>query len=257
MSQKCTASRANCGLICARSRRYAGGMSDSRYQCLHCGKKFELTESEAKRCPSCLRKTNIEKIGKATVSSSKTGPFMLIGALAVAAAGYFLWQTFGPVSVGSEKVPLAALDQRKLEAYLVRDGGKAEHAKFFAYDDVLSELKVNAPNAKEAAAEFKKSFDTFSKKKSTFWPLSSPLDRKIYTPAQVYDALKEDPATRVYPLEVALMGAAILRESGHTAMVAEVKDTPDLKVPRDGSGKLGYFVIAVYDAAPAMERPLL
>jgi hypothetical protein len=69
----------------------------------------------------------------------------------------------------------------------------------------------------------------------------------VYTADQTLAALDaSEDKPRLYPLEAALAMAAVLRERGVRAMVAEAWDFGE-REPPDPTGLFGYFVVAVYE----------
>ena len=83
-----------------------------KYRCIPCDCEFEVKEGAKPRCPRCLKIHDIEPVtqddGSAAKKSRGRIPAFLAVAVALAAAGYFLFsreEQDGPVSKGPSGLP--------------------------------------------------------------------------------------------------------------------------------------------------------
>jgi Tfp pilus assembly protein PilF len=137
-----------------------------------------------------------------------------------------------------ERPPLRPLEPRELSAYLERDQirvGKYQ-SMFVLPDDVQGWSGSAIEIAKRMHGRVSP------------WSLEHPLPREVLTAEQALaKMISEKERAKLYPLEAAAALAALLRQHGERAMVAEVWEIAGAGAPADPSGMLGYFVTAVYD----------
>ncbi len=228
-----------------------------RYLCLNCEERFEHDpESKGKlRCPKCLRVTGLEKVGDPKKVAPPQSPWLVpgivAGILAALIAGWAVWRSNGPVTVGDE-VPEGPLDQEVLEAHLHREHVDARPlTRFLVADEGIDALGESA-HGSGAQALAQGVFEAIRARVEagamTSWSMGVPRETPIENASAAWAWLDEDGAhRRLYPLEVAAIMASALRTRGVNAMIAEAFAFPGDHAPPDPSGHFGYFVVAVYD----------
>ncbi|MCU0673927.1 MAG: hypothetical protein MUE69_14165, partial [Myxococcota bacterium] len=224
--------------------------SEPRWLCVHCGHRFAAAK-EPDRCPSCMRKGGLEAIAANETAKRPAwiAPVAVVALVAVVGGGYALWAKSTPDPVSGE-VPLAPLELSELRGHLAAQNADGEHARLFEVDDAVEALAEHAtggsPKAKaEALVEHvraRASAGAFEP-----WSLDTPRESPIEGAPGVAAMLAETERAHLYPLEVAIVSVAALREAGVDAMVAEVWGYPGDRRPPDPSGRLGYFGVAVWD----------
>lgn len=218
----------------------------SKYFCANCDKEFIPEESAGKpRCPQCMRRGGVEPVHE-TAAEKRTGPpWILIGALLIIAAGigYGLYRS---TTVALEvSPPLRPLETAELAAYLERD--QIQVGAYESFMMLSGGLEDWPGNPTEIAAKMHA--------ESLPWALERPLPRELLGADQILATLDaQDEQVRLYPLEMATAMAALLRERGLKAMVAETWEIEGARAPADPSGMFGYFVTAVYES-DASEDP--
>lgn len=228
-----------------------------RYLCLNCEERFEYdAESKGKlRCPKCLRVTGLEKVGDPKKAAPPQSPWLvpgvIAGMLALAIAGWAVWRSRGPVTVG-EEVSDAPLDQEVLEAHLHRRHVDARPlTNFLVADDAIEALGSSAhgSGSQALAQSVLESIRARAEAGAmSEWSMGVPRETPIENAAAAWGWLEEDGThRRLYPLEVAAIMVSALRTRGVNAMLAETFAFPGDESPPDPSGHFGYFVVAVYD----------
>lgn len=228
----------------------ASDSTDPRWLCVHCGHRF-VAAKEPDRCPSCMRKGGLEAIAanETTRRRAWVAPVAVVAVIAVVGGAYALWAKSTPDPVSGE-VPLAPLDLSELRGHLAAQNADGEHARLFDVDDAVEALAEHAtggsPKAKaEALVEHVRARATAGAFEP--WSLDTPRPSAIETAPGVAAMLAETERAHLYPLEVAVITVAALREAGVDAMVAEVWGYPGDRRPPDPSGRLGYFGVAIWD----------
>jgi len=228
----------------------AGDSSEPRWLCVHCGHRFAAAK-EPDRCPSCMRKGGLEAIAANETAKHPAwiAPVAVVALVAVVGGGYALWAKSTPDPVSGE-VPLAPLELSELRGHLAAQNADGEHARLFEVDDAVEALAEHAaggsPKAKaEALVEHVRARATAGAFEP--WSLDTPRESPIERAPGVAAMLAETERAHLYPLEVAIVSVAALREAGVDAMVAEVWGYPGDRRPPDPSGRLGYFGVAVWD----------
>ncbi|MCG8557430.1 MAG: tetratricopeptide repeat protein [Proteobacteria bacterium] len=227
-----------------------------RYRCVSCDETFESDDDEKVRCPTCLRVHGIEPaaVPPAPRRPAWVIPTAALGVASVVAAGVFFFG--GTKSSVPAEVPLRPLDAVELEQYLqqheVPSGNSgvkllrpSEELRDFAREK-LGRLGSAAEKASRISALMR---DARERGSYARWPLVDPLASGPRSAAKILAAIQSDDGDRLYPLEVAALAAVALRSEGVKAMLAEVYAFPGDKSPPDPSGRFGYFVLAVRDAA--------
>jgi len=224
--------------------------SEPRWLCVHCGHRFAAAK-EPDRCPSCMRKGGLEAIAANETAKRRAwvAPVAVVAIVAVVGGGYALWAKSTPDPVSGE-VPLAPLELSELRGHLAAQNADGEHARLFEVDDAVEALAEHAtggsPKAKaEALVEHVRARATAGAFEP--WSLDTPRESPIEGAPGVAAMLAETERAHLYPLEVAIVSVAALREAGVDAMVAEVWGYPGDRRPPDPSGRLGYFGVAVWD----------
>jgi Tfp pilus assembly protein PilF/DNA-directed RNA polymerase subunit RPC12/RpoP len=218
----------------------------TKYFCAHCNKEFVPEDAVSKpRCPQCMRRGGVELVKEVAPEGGANRSWLLIVALVIVAAGIG-YGVYRATTVSLEETPpLRPLEARELSAYLERD-----QILVGAYEPMMV-----LPNEVEGWPEGAAELAVRMHGESSPWSLELPLSRGVLTADQalaMMDAHEERVA--LYPLELATAMAALLRERGTKAMVAEVWEFEGARAPADPSGMLGYFVTAVYDES-ASEEP--
>lgn len=223
---------------------------EPRWLCVHCGHRFAAAK-EPDRCPSCMRKGGLEAIAANETAKRPAwiAPVAVVALVAVVGGGYALWAKSTPDPVSGE-VPLAPLELSELRGHLAAQNADGEHARLFEVDDAVEALAEHAtgssPKAKaEALVEHVRARATAGAFEP--WSLDTPRESPIERAPGVAAMLAETERAHLYPLEVAIVSVAALREAGVDAMVAEVWGYPGDRRPPDPSGRLGYFGVAVWD----------
>jgi tetratricopeptide (TPR) repeat protein len=210
----------------------------TKYFCAHCDEEFVPEEPSAKpRCPLCMRRGGVEPVQTPPPEPpNRRWILIALAALVAAAAGYGVYRSQAVVL--EESVPLRPLDQRELEAYLERDGTKVgQYVSMFALSHGAREWPIDP-------AELATTLNA----KSSSWSLERALPREAFTVDETLGALaSKEGRVKLYPLELATAMAAILREGGARAMVAEAWEFAAEQTPADPSGMLGYYVVALYE----------
>lgn len=224
-------------------------MSD-RYLCVHCDVRFEHDETEALRCPKCMRKTGLEKVAvpKKTQRPSYLVPAIVAGTVMALAVAYVV-QT-RPSEDG--EVVLAPLDEERLTREAASAGIEdSELADLFSADDALRSFASAAARGKSGNVEKARAvvakLRTYAREgRFTSLPMHTPRDTPPLTAARALAALRPNARLHAYPIEIAAIAVAALRAEGVDAMLAEVSAYPRQRTPPDPSGRVGYYVVAVY-----------
>ncbi len=238
-------------------------MTTIRYQCLNCGDRFEHEEADKPRCPGCMRRTNIEPLGEKTEGSEERAwikPAIVVGLIAAVVAGYLLWRKQATPTVTGE-APVAVLEESELRGYLRAAGADGSLAAMMTAGDAVTALSTSASGSSSedkaralvAAIRERAQASAFVR-----WSMTEPRDTAMKSADEVARALQEDDGrARLYPLEIAALVTAALRERAVPAMVAEVWEFEGDRAPPDPSGKLGYFAVAVYPQEVGQGDPVI
>jgi tetratricopeptide (TPR) repeat protein len=224
-----------------------------RYHCVQCDQEFETAEGDDKpRCPKCLRQHGLrplERVATAPARKSRTGAFVVVGALVVAAGGgFWYWQK----SHGSAK-SAAVLDAGDVRERVRQATGidVGDAADLLQADAAIEAFAKHATDGKSSADDKAKAIVAAIQaraKKQAFVPsaLLEPRATPAKTAAQAFAALAKDGArNELYPLEVAAVGVAALRSQDVPAQLVEVSGNGGERAPLDPSGRLGYFAVGV------------
>jgi len=140
--------------------------------------------------------------------------------------------------------PLRPLSDRELASYLEReDVDVGGYHAMFALPPNLEDYPTGVD---EIAAALRV--------RTSSWSLEQTLPREVATADATLASLSaEDARERVYPLEAATALAALLRQRGRIAMVADAGEFEGERSPADPSGMLGYYVVALYE--PGSDEP--
>ncbi|MEM7135447.1 MAG: tetratricopeptide repeat protein [Myxococcota bacterium] len=208
-------------------------MADKLF-CAHCDLEFASEEAAKKpRCPQCMRRGGVQPV----VAQPEPTPKRRAGVLAavlVAVAGLVGYGAYRANTVTLEETPpLRPLDPREVTGYLERD--QLSVGRLDGLFVLTGEIDWPSDPAEVAAAV---------RSKSTRWNLEKPLPRDLYTAEETLAALSSGDKPQLYPLEAAVAMAALLRDEGLPAMVAETWDLGEPSPP-DPTGRLGYFLVAV------------
>jgi tetratricopeptide (TPR) repeat protein len=231
-----------------------------RYLCLNCEERFESDAEAGKgkgklRCPKCLRVTGLEKVGDPKKTPPPQNPWLVpgivAGVLAALVAGWAVWRSRGPVTVGDE-VASGPLDQEVLEAHLRRHHVDARPlTRFLVADDGIEALgdSAHGSGSQALAQSVYESIRARAEAGAmTSWSMGVPRETPVENAAAAWGWLEVDGSHHhLYPLEVAAIMASALRTRGVNAMLAEAFAFPGDTAPPDTSGHFGYFVVAVYD----------
>lgn len=226
-----------------------------RYQCDHCEAPFEATEEQdgdKPRCPKCLRMTGVRPLaqGSSAARPRWLWPLVAVAALAVVGGGYALYASRRPPD--AQTLQNGALEASTVADELARRGIEAGgYAQILAPNAAVEAFADKAlagastPQAKAkavvAAIEARRKAQAY-----VLWPLYEPRPEPPLTAGEVAQALQKDGAKKaLYPFELAVFAAAVLREGDVPARVAEVYAFPSEKAPPDPSGRLGYYAVAL------------
>lgn len=229
-----------------------------RYLCVHCEHRWDAEGEEAPtRCPACMRATGVKKLNEAadtpTPAAARKKPGVwLAGALFAVALGVGAYVGLrsgdAPEAVSSDapssRAALAAalaaedVDAGTLLDLLQADAAIEAFAKQAAGnasgDRERAEAVVQAIRGRASALAF------------VPWSLSEPRPTPVATAGETLKKLQKDGGrAELYPLEVAALAVAALRSLDVPAMVAELIEVPGEKAPLEGSGYIGYYVVAL------------
>jgi tetratricopeptide (TPR) repeat protein len=173
--------------------------------------------------------------------------------LTLAAVGYAFSRASRSDSSDASQQPL---DEKALKAALAREQVDAAGLERLLSADVAIERfaeqaaagkssPISRADAVFAALRARAKAGAFAA-----WSLGEPRSTPVLTASQTFAALKKDGArSELYPLELAALMVAALRTLDVPARVAELSDDKGARAPLDGSGYLGYFVVAVASQA--------
>ncbi len=238
-----------------------------RYLCFHCNHRFEVEGSEApSRCPNCMRATGVkplaEQSGQAARRGVSRGTLVLLGSGALAAiaiGGYFLSsQPADPKELMASLQPLDGGDlSRVLASEQVTAGGLE---KLLEADDAIESFAEKASGSAKSPHERAKAITAAVRERAQAmafvpWSLGEPRKTPVMTASETWKQLQKDGGrAELYPLEVAALAVSALRSLDVPAMVAELAQVPGERAPLDGSGYLGYFVVALPGAEGALPQ---
>ncbi|MGB5365561.1 MAG: tetratricopeptide repeat protein [Polyangiales bacterium] len=217
----------------------------SNYYCAHCNKEFVPEGADTKpRCPQCMRRGGVERAQEVAATGRARRPWVLIVALLIVGAGVGYGLYVATTVALEETPPLRPLTATELAAYLERD-----QIRVGPYESLMM-LSGEAEGWPEGAAEISAKMQAVSSR----WSLERPLPREVLGADQTLARIDAAQGrVDLYPLEVATAMTALLRARGVNAMVAEAWELGGTGAPADPSGMLGYFVVAVYESAAAVE----
>jgi tetratricopeptide (TPR) repeat protein len=242
-----------------------------RYLCVHCDHRWEEEGSEppatAKRparCPGCMRATGVEAVGGATRAATgkpgRTKHYLLAAAGFVVVALVVLLvakRTDQAAATG-----LAPLEPDDLRTALLAD--KVEPAgleDLFAVDAAMEAAAEKAAGDADGPVAQADAVHQLVRTRASAlafvpWSLGEPRGTPVMVARDTFSALQKDKGrAQLYPLELAVLQAALLRTLDVPAMVAELVEVPGERAPLDASGYLGYFVVAVYPDEPGQGTP--
>lgn len=241
----------------------------TRYLCVHCDVRFEHTGEDEARCPKCLRRNGLEKLPEV---APKQGlpvwaiPTLVVAIVAGVAGGYVAWSRSTPDAVEGE-APMRPLTTSELRGHLREEN--ADDRRFgalFAADDAVERLGAEGARGKSSALD--KARGVVARLRAMaqaghFVPseLHMPHEAQVRTASETARAIARPGArVEVYPFEIAVLAVAALRAEGVDAMLAEAFSFPGEESPPDPSGRLGYYVVAVYpgdvgEGAPTLFDP--
>src|SRR5690606_31170542 len=103
-------------------------VSEMKYLCVHCDKRFEHEGEGKPRCPECMRVHGIEKIGKEAPAAERPKwlvPAVVAGVAAAIVAGYVIWARETPDTVSGD-APLRPLEHSEILGHVRNLGARAE-----------------------------------------------------------------------------------------------------------------------------------
>lgn len=252
------------GIVCYARYRMSETPSNT-YLCVHCDHRFTHEGSGKLRCPKCMRKGGLEKVGgeAATQRPRWLLPALIAGALAAIGGGYAYWSSVTPKSVEGP-APVAVLDEATLRAYLRNAKADSEElgAILVASDGVekfAEESTAQAETVEQKLAAIVEAIRAKAAEQAfVAWSMHAPQPAALRSPAQTLEVL-QTPGGRaqLYPIEVATLAAAALRALDIQAMVAEAWAFEGDRQPPDPSGQLGYFIVAAYPERAGEGEPML
>jgi Tfp pilus assembly protein PilF len=191
-----------------------------------------------------MRRGGVEPVRHVTPIGGVKRGWLIAVALVLVVAGIGLGVYRSTRTTLEDRPPLRPLEPRELTAYLERDQVRVgEYQSMFVLPD---QVEGWSGSANEIA---KRMHGRVSP-----WSLEHPLPREVLTAEQTLAKMVSDEErAKLYPLELATALAAVLRQCGERAMVAEVWEIGGADAPSDPSGMLGYFVTAVYDESNGEE----
>jgi tetratricopeptide (TPR) repeat protein len=227
-----------------------------KFLCVNCDEGFDFDGEGRPRCPKCMRVNGIREATVApVVRQAATRKWLGLGVSAVLLAGAIVFavmeqQKITPGVVAS--APLSGdLIERQMKALGIVLGDL--HA-FLDQSDAVRAFAEKAATGKQSAAERASAVvaalrERANKRAFVPWSQIDPRDTLPMTPEQLLAAMKDGAALQLYPLEVATLATVALRSLDVSAMVAEIHAFEGDRAPVDPSGRLGYFGVAVLDAA--------
>ena len=117
----------------------------TRYLCVHCDHRFEHDDASGKaRCPECMRKGGLEKLGEVKTGPSGrpawVAPVAVFAVIAALGAGYALWHRHATVAVDGE-APLRPLEEGELRGYLRQaHADRPELMQVFGVNDAVEQF---------------------------------------------------------------------------------------------------------------------
>jgi tetratricopeptide (TPR) repeat protein len=236
-----------------------------RYLCVHCDHRWEEESKEPpRRCPGCMRATGIEPVGgtakREAHKPSRTRHYVLaaLGFVALALIVLLVVKRTDHASATG----LAPLEPDDLRAALLAD--KVETAgleQLFATDAAMESQAEKAVGSAEGPLAQADAVQKLLRSRASAqaflpWSLGEPRGTPVMMAKDTFSAVQKDKArAQLYPLELAVLEASLLRALDVPAMVAELAELPEERAPLDGSGYLGYYVVAVYDGDPGQGTP--
>lgn len=243
-----------------------GKMSRSAYLCVHCDHRWEDDgEEPPRRCPSCMRATGVEPVkGQSAEAAQKPSRvkhyvFATIAFLVVALIILLVARRTDEPNSGLAPQAPSALKAALLKEQVDAAGLEQLFASNAAMESYAEKAVANAdgPIAKAKALH-----DALRARASALafvpWSLSEPRGTPVMVATETFDVVQKDKErAHLYPLELAVLEAALLRAVDVPAMVAELIQVPGERAPLDPSGYLGYYVTAVYESKPGVGAPAL
>lgn len=209
-----------------------------------------------------MRLHDLERVDVPKPASSKSSRAVAIGAvvaIALAAAGGWMWWASKTPALVEGPAPVEPLDGDRLLAYVTRDRATTlPFAALFASNDAIETFAERAVSGKSSSIDKARGVaaaiaEFASKRGYVQRAFTEPRSTALRNAADTLAAISaEGAADRAYPLELAVLAASALREEDVPAMVASVSSFAGDRTPADPSGYVGYFVIALpkSDAEP-------
>jgi tetratricopeptide (TPR) repeat protein len=242
-----------------------------RYLCVHCNESFDAQGEGRPRCPKCMRVHDIRPLQELVAARPAGRPRWLwiaplVVTVAAGAGGGFWWhmaQRGAPAD--TDTVALEPLSQAACASHLKRLGVRAgELSGLLQPNDAVERFAKAATSGKQTATDKARALvqairERASQRAFVRWSLMEPRAQPPMVAPLVLDAIQNEGAEKhLYPLEIASLAAAALRSVGVAAMVAEAYAFSGERSPPDPSGRIGYFILAVYGgkgAAPDLFDP--
>lgn len=231
-----------------------------KFLCVNCDEAFEFEDEGREgrvRCPKCMRVHGIREAGAAPVKQeSGNRKWLGLGVAVVVLAGAVTFAVIEQQKITPGVVESAPLSGSVIERQMGALGiALGDLQGFLDPSDALRAFADKATKGKETATEQATAVvaalrERANKRAFVPWSQIDPRDTLPMTADQVLTAISKDGAAlQLYPLEVATLATVLLRTLDVPAMVAEVHGYEGDRSPVDPSGRLGYFGVAVLDAA--------
>jgi Tfp pilus assembly protein PilF len=246
----------------AAQLKYKGAFEEPtmRYRCAHCDQEIELPDGDKPRCPSCMRVHGLTPIAPvASGGSSRRASRIFVIALVlgcVAFSAAIAWTFRRSQTTGG--LPPAALANELTSRGLSADGLER---LLLPSDAVMAFASQHAgaarglPRAQAVVAALRARADKGAWQPSTLADTRSgeaPLNADQTLAALATDGAKK----QLYPLELAALAVAALRNLDEPAVLVEVFAFAKQPRPLDPSGRLGYYAVGLRSAAGAIDHVL-
>lgn len=229
-----------------------------RYLCVHCGHRWSA-DTPPPRCPECLRKTGVETVAQERRREAPVWFWPVVGGALVllAGLGYLYWSQAAASTVGDD-IAREPLSESTLRGHLRRlsVGDEDKVVSFFRVSATVTEWaskvagRVEGPKGKAEA--FLNAFAASERDgHHERWSTSTPRGTPVQSVQETFDQLRDGSNAHLYPLELAMLMAAVLRKLEVPAMLAEVYALPGAKAPPEPSGDLGYFLVMLGEGEDA------
>jgi len=232
----------------------------ARYRCTNCDTTFEA-DTDAPRCPECLRQHGLEEVGKpapARPPTRRRGLLVAVVALVVAlGGGAALWLLRGRVEPRPGLGPIAPA---ALEEFLASRGvSRADRVDPFATSPAIKKLAdgVSGSGAVERARAVARRVAGALRPARLEIDLLGASDAPVRTAAELQRLIDDPKATprAVLSFELATHTVAALRAAGIRAVLGRARRLDAPVATADVAGGVGRYVALVYSESKAAVGP--